>query len=270
MPITCREFLHVTGKGVVGCALLSPLTALAARQSRFEAIAFDAFAIFDPRPVFNLAETLFPGKGIELSNAWRRRQFEYQWLRGLAGRYVDFWQTTTDALVFAAKLLNLELTSEKREELMQAYLLLKAWSEVPSALHFLRDAGGRLALLSNMTPKILETGIRSAGLAGLFEHVLSTDQVRTYKPDPRAYQLAIDAFKLERDDILFVAFAGWDAAGAKWFGYPTFWVNRLALPEEKLGVTPDATGHDLADLVTFVTAPPTSTSKRSGHERAIG
>ena len=45
------------------------------------------------------------------------------------------------------------------------------------------------------------------------------------------------------------------SAGAKWFGYPTFWVNRLALPEEELGVTPDATGHDLEDLVTFVTAP---------------
>ena len=147
MSLTRREFLHLTGKGVVGCALLSPLTALAARHSRFEAIAFDAFAIFDPRPIFNLAETLFPGKGTELSNAWRTRQFEYQWLRGLAGRYVDFWQTTTDALVFAAKLLNLELTSEKREELMRAYLLLKAWSEVPSALHSLRGGWRPLGLV---------------------------------------------------------------------------------------------------------------------------
>jgi 2-haloacid dehalogenase len=102
---------------------------------------------------------------------------------------------------------------------------------------------------------MLEAGIKNASLTDIFEHVLSTDRVRTYKPDPRAYQLAIDAFKLKREEILFVAFAGWDAAGAKWFGYPTFWVNRLALPEEELGVTADATSRDLKDLVSFVIAP---------------
>jgi 2-haloacid dehalogenase len=112
-----------------------------------------------------------------------------------------------------------------------------------------------LAFLSNMTVKMLEAGIENSSLQGIFEHVLSTDQLRTYKPDPRAYQLAMDAFRLAREEILFVAFAGWDAAGAKWFGYPTFWVNRLASPEEELGVTPDATGHDLTSLVSFVTAP---------------
>jgi len=101
---------------------------------------------------------------------------------------------------------------------------------------------------------MLEVGIENAGLEGVFEHVLSTDQIRAYKPDPRAYQMAIDAFKLKRKEILFAAFAGWDAAGAKWFGYPTFWVNRLNLPGEELGVTPDATGQDLTDLVSFVKA----------------
>ncbi len=270
MPLNRREFLHLSGKGLIASALLSPIIALATRQSHFKAIAFDAFAIFDPRPIFNLAETLFPGKGIDLSNAWRTRQFEYQWLRGLAGRYVDFWQTTEDALVFAGELLKLNPTADNREELMRVYLLLKAWPEVPLALRSLQARGVRLALLSNMTPKMLEAGIASAGLTGLFEHVLSTDQARTYKPDPRAYQLATDMFKLACEDILFVAFAGWDVAGAKWFGYPTFWVNRLALPEEELGITPYASGNDLEDLVSFVTAPGKSTSRRSGHERAIG
>ena len=67
--------------------------------------------------------------------------------------------------------------------------------------------------------------------------------MRTFKPDPRAYQLGIDTLRLPRDQIVFAAFAGWDAAGAKRFGYPTFWVNRMqALPEE-LGVRPDASGH---------------------------
>jgi 2-haloacid dehalogenase len=221
----------------------------------FKAIAFDAFPIFDPRPVFGLAETLFSGKGAEFSNAWRTRQFEYQWLRAIAGRYADFWQTTEDALVFAAKLLQLELTSDKRAQLMQAYLGLTTWPAVSAALSALQEAGIRLVFLSNMTAKMLEAGIKNAGLDGVFEHVLSTDQIRAYKPDPRVYQMAADAFQLTREDILFAAFAGWDAAGAKWFGYRTFWVNRLNLPGEELGVTPDAIGRDLTDVVRFVKAP---------------
>jgi 2-haloacid dehalogenase len=254
MPFTRREFLHLAAGGVAASALRSPLEAQAAPEAPFKAIAFDAFPIFDPRPVFGLAETLFPGKGTDLGNAWRTRQFEYQWLRALSGRYADFWQTTEDGLVFAAKLLQLELTPEKRAQLMQAYLGLKAWPDVPSALSVLKEAGIRFAFLSNMTTKMLEAGIKNAGLDGVFEHVLSTDQIQAYKPDPRAYHMAIDAFQLKHEEILFAAFAGWDAAGAKWFGYPTFWVNRLNLPAEELGVAPDARGRDLTDLVSFVKA----------------
>ena len=51
-----------------------------------------------------------------------------------------------------------------------------------------------------------------------------------------------------------MAFAGRDVAGARWFGYPTFWVNRLDLPVEELAVAPDGAGRDLAGLVRFVSA----------------
>jgi 2-haloacid dehalogenase len=94
MPFDRRDFLQLAAGGVVASALPSPLEAQVAIQSQCKAIAFDAFPIFDPRPVPELAETLFPGKGIDLSNAWRTRQFEYQWLHTLSGHYADFWQTT--------------------------------------------------------------------------------------------------------------------------------------------------------------------------------
>ena len=254
MQIDRREFLYLVGAGVMVSGLPAPHRATAATQPQFRAIAFDAFPIFDPRPISGLAEQLFPGMGSELSNAWRTRQFEYQWLRTLSGHYADFWQTTEEALVFAAELLKLQLTSEKRAQLMHAYLELKGWPDASSALRSLKEAGVRLAFLSNMTAKLLNAGIENAGLTGIFEHVLSTDQIGSHKPDPRAYRMAIDALKLEREEILFVAFAGWDAAGAKWFGYPTFWVNRLGLPAEELGVRADAVGRDLTDLVNFVKA----------------
>ena len=246
-----RRLLGLAGTGLAAGMLLQPAVAQV-RMPAVKAIAFDAFVTFDPRPVFTLAEELFPGKGAALGNLWRIRQFEYTWLRVLSRRYVDFWQVTEEALVFAAKATAVELSADKRERLMGAYLQLKAHPDVLPALRTLRAAGVRLGFLSNMTARMLHAAISSAGLDGLFEHVLSTDQVRTYKPDPRAYQLAMDAFGLQREEIAFAAFGGWDAAGAKSFGYPTFWANRLKLPPEELGVVPDATGDSLVDLVRFV------------------
>jgi 2-haloacid dehalogenase len=224
------------------------------RRPRFAAIAFDAFPILDPRPVFALAETLFPGKGTELSTLWKTRQFEYQWLRALSRRYADFLATTEDALVFAARQLQLPLTSGKREQLMHAYLELKAWPDAVPALRALKADGIRLAFLSNMTRQMLDAGIANSGLEGTFEHVLSTDTIRTYKPDPGAYQMAPDAFGLARDEILFAAFAAWDAAGAKSFGFTTYWVNRSNSAAEELGNAADAQGHDLSELRNFVSS----------------
>jgi len=249
MPISRSEFVRgslVTGLG------MSSSSVWATPRARIKAIAFDAFPIFDPRPIFALAEELFPGKGTELSNVWRTRQFEYTWLRSMSHHYVDFWKVTEEALVFAAKTAQVELTAEKRARLMQGYLELKPWPEVVSVLQAFKTAGLRMAFLSNFTPAMLQSGIKNAGLEGMFEHVLSTDRVKTYKPDPRAYQMGVDAFRLKREEILFVAYAGWDAAGAKWCGYPTFWVNRLRLPAEQLDVVPDAMGHTLDDLAKFL------------------
>lgn len=254
MPLNRRDLLNLAAAGVATSVL--PLTPLsrAATRTTIKAIAFDAFPIFDPRPVFALAERLFPGKGAELGSAWRTRQFEYAWLRTLMGRYANFWQVTEEALVFAANTLKLDLTAEKRAHLMQAYLEIKAWPDALPALQLLRDANIRMAVLSNFTAPMLDAAVKNSGLEGIFEPHLSTDRVSAYKPDSRAYQMAIDAFGLKREEIAFAAFGGWDVAGAKALGYPTFWVNRQNVPVEELGVAPDAIGTSLADLVRFLKA----------------
>lgn len=253
MPFNRRAFLTALAATGISASLFSTTrSAHAATDTQIKAIAFDAFPIFDPRPVFALAEQLFPGKGAALSNTWRTRQFEYQWLRALSRQYADFWQVTEDSLVFAAEKLKLDLTADKRAKLMGAYLELKTWPDVAPALALLKDAGYRLAFLSNATPNILDAGIKHAGLCNVFEFVLSTDKIKTFKPDPRAYRMGVDAFGLKKEQILFVAFAGWDAAGAKAFGNPCYWVNRLNLPTERLGVAPDGIGTNLNDLVNFV------------------
>jgi 2-haloacid dehalogenase len=116
----------------------------------------------------------------------------------------------------------------------------------------LRDAGLRVITIANVSPAMLRTNAESAGLTTLFDALVSTDANHTYKPDPRAYQLGIERLKLRKRDIVFAAFGGWDAAGAKSFGYPTVWVNRFHQPPEELGINPDRTVSDLKGLLDFV------------------
>jgi 2-haloacid dehalogenase len=246
-----RDFLRLAGAAIAANAVFG--AAHAAREA-IRAIAFDAFPVLDPRPIGALAEKLFPGHGKELMAAWRTRQFEYQWLRALAHDYADFLVTTRDSLDYAAELLQLDLGAGQRTQLVDAHLHLAAWPDAPAALARLRDGGKRLAFLSNATPAMLAAGIRNSQLDGVFDKVLSSDAIRSYKPDPRVYAMAPAAFGLRKEQILYVAFAGWDAAGAKAFGYRTFWVNRLGLPAERLGAPIDGSGSSLDDLVRFVEA----------------
>jgi len=252
MHMSRREFLDLAATGAaIGLMGSSPL-ARTAVLPRVKAIAFDGFPIIDPRPVASRAESLFPGRGAELNSAWRTRQFEYAWLRTLSNSYVDFWQVTEDALTFAVRSLKLDSNPAKRRQLMQTFLELKAWPDALPALKTLKEAGIRMAFLSNLTARMLDAAVRNSGLEGFLERHLSTDRVGAYKPDARAYRMGLVAFGLKREEIVFAASAGWDAAGAKRFGYRTFWVNRMNLPAEELGALPDATGANLGELESFV------------------
>ena len=223
-----------------------------ASPPRFKAVAFDYFVIFNPDSVIADVEAIHPGKGRELTNLWRTRQFEYAWLRSITGRYVDFWTITADALEYAASALKLELTTQQRRRLLEAYLHLTPWPDSAEALRRLRQAGVHVVTIANFSPAMLRANAEHAGMLPLFDALLSTDANHTYKPDPRAYRLGMERLHLAKEDIAFAAFGGWDAAGAKSFGYPTVWVNRFELPVEELGVLPDRTCSDLSGLLEFV------------------
>ena len=217
------------------------------------AIAFDAYGtLFDVYSVGALAEQRFPGKGAELAVLWRDTQVGYTRLRTLSGRYANFWQVTEDALVFSARKLGLDLTENACKRLMSQYACLSAFPENLGALKELKKLGLPLAILSNGTPDMLDIAVKSAGMNGLFDHILSVEAVKKYKTAPEAYRLGPDAFKLPTREILFVSSNCWDAIGATWFGYTTFWINRGGQPLEELGAQPAAQGRLLTDVVAYV------------------
>jgi len=110
----------------------------------------------------------------------------------------------------------------------------------------------RIITIANFSPRMLRANAEHAGIVDLFDELLSTEVNKTYKPDPHAYALGMQRLGLKKDELAFAAFGGWDAYGAKSFGYPTYWVNRFNLPAEKLGLAPDATSNDFAGLLEFV------------------
>lgn len=219
------------------------------------AVLFDAYGtLFDVYSVGLLAEQLFPGQGNALSVLWRDKQIEYTRLVTTSsdGRhYQPFWTLTRAGLRYACKRLGLALAPEQEERLMNQYRHLSAFPENREVLQTLKDRGVTTGVLSNGDPEMLGVAIRSAGLEGLLDHVLSVDSVRKYKTHPDAYALGPQATGLDAKQIAFVSCNAWDALGATWYGYRTLWVNRYQLPFEELGTQPTRTGSSLRDVLAF-------------------
>ena len=251
---TRREVLKIAGAAVAVAATADAVAEAQTAAGKIKAIGFDAFTIFDFRSIDAAFEENFSGKAKEIYATWRTRLFEYTWLRTLNRTYANLEQVAEDALTFASKSAKTELSPEVPGKILDAFLQLKPFPDSVGALKAMRGAGIRLAYVTDLTPRILKAITENAGVTNLFEHQLSTDAVKAFKPDPRAYRMAETAFKLPRQNIVFAAAGGWDAAGAKAFGYRTFWVNHFNVPVEELAVKPDAIGNTLTDLAKYVMA----------------
>jgi 2-haloacid dehalogenase len=215
---------------------------------KVRACVFDAYGtLFDVASAAQRAADDLGDAAVPLAALWRDKQLQYSWLRAIQGRHADFRQVTQDALDYALDALGLAATA-RRERLMQLYLTLDAYPEVPAALHRLRAAGLRMAVLSNGTPAMLAAAVAHAGIDHLFDHVLSVEEVGVYKPHPDVYRLALDRLSLAAENIAFVSSNGWDAWAAAAFGMRAVWCNRQNGPRERLPGMPCAEIGALAEL----------------------
>lgn len=205
-----------------------------------EACVFDAYGtLFDVHSaVARLRDRVGPSAD-RVSALWRSKQLEYTWLRSLMRRHADFWQVTGDALAWAMETEGID-DPALYDDLMQAYLALDCYPEVPAVLRRLRQAGIRTGLLSNGSPAMLEAAVSAATLGEQLDHVWSVEAVGIYKPDPAVYALAADALALAPERISFQSSNAWDAAGAASFGFRVAWVNRFGQRPERLPGRADA------------------------------
>ena len=182
------------------------------------AIVFDAYGtLYDIQSVRGLAMRLCGDKGELITQIWRLKQLEYTWLWGLMRRYEDFWSTTRAALEFALDSVGIVPSAALCDPLMAKYLDLDLYPEAREALGAL--SGYRLAILSNGSPTMLDALVHASGIAGLFADVISVDRAKTYKPDPKCYELVAPALRVANHEVLFISSNGFDVAGAKSFGF---------------------------------------------------
>ena len=145
MSTTRRKFVGLVGAAAAAASAAPSAVVGADGQAqaagRSAVVTFDAYGtLFDVFSVTALCEELFPGLGSALAQLWRIKQLQYTQLRSVMGRHRDFWRVTEDALVYAAKNIRLDLTSDKRRRLLDAYLTLAAFPDVRPGLESCGEA----------------------------------------------------------------------------------------------------------------------------------
>lgn len=223
------------------------------RLTGVRACVFDAYGtLFDVGSAAEACGEASLGEhAAALSALWREKQLQYTWLRGLQGRHADFWQVTGDALDFALDTLKIG-NPALRARLMDLYLRLAAYPEVPQVLQRLKAARLHTAILSNGSPSMLQAAVRAAGIDGMVDTVLSVEEVGVYKPHPRVYQLAVETLKLAPQAICFQSANAWDAYAASAFGMQVVWCNRQGQRPERLPGRPDCEITTLSELPALV------------------
>jgi 2-haloacid dehalogenase len=224
-------------------------------------VVFDAYGtLFDVYSISSLAESLFPGQGQALSVLWRDKQIEYSRLISLSDpmnpmgsrHYQSFWDLTRLGLQYACQRLELALTPAKQKLLLDQYAQLTPFPENLAVLEALQALQIPAAILSNGSPDMLQAAVSSAGMGHVIDKVLSVDEVRQFKTSPQSYGLVADHYKVDIREVLFVSSNSWDALGATWFGFKSFWVNRQGMPFETLGPRPTYSGRSLRDILTLI------------------
>jgi 2-haloacid dehalogenase len=217
-----------------------------------EACVFDAYGtLFDFNSAASSARDELGDDWQRLSDLWRLKQLQYTWLRGLAQHHADFRQVTGDALDFALATLKIERPG-LRDRLMDLYLRLGTYPEVLAMLRELKAHGMKLAILSNGTPSMLAAVVENSWLDGVFDAVLSVEEVGVFKPHPSVYRLAAERLQIAPARICFLSSNGWDAFSAKAFGFQVIWCNRFGQAAERIPATPDGEIADLSALPGIV------------------
>jgi 2-haloacid dehalogenase len=165
-------------------------------------------------------------------------------------RHKDFWQVTEDSLDKSMKAF--EINSSMRNELLDLYKILSSFEEVPGVLKSLKEKNYKLAILSNGTPSLLGELVKSNKLDNLFDDLFSIEEVGIYKPDSKVYDMPINKYKIQKNEVAFLSANTWDVSGGGNYGYKSIWVNRNNNIFDNLDYKPHNEIKNLKELLNII------------------
>lgn len=185
---------------------------------------------------------------------WSERLIASALVSTVIGTYHDFGALGRVALETLAVQEGVDLPDARRDTILGTVRRLPPHAEVPGALERLSGTGLRLAALTNSTGEVARAQLEHAGLARVFERILSADTVRRLKPAPEPYEMAARELGVPIDQVRLVAAHGWDVAGALAAGAAAAFVARPGRALEGLAPRPDIVGADLAEVTERILA----------------
>ena len=220
-------------------------------MKKIKAIIFDAYGtLFDVNSAAEKCKEKLGDKWEGFANYWRTTQLEYTWLRSLMRRHKDFWQITEDSLDKSMNFYNID--NSMRSELLNLYKVLSPFTEVRDTLKKLKQSNYKLAILSNGTPDLLNELVVSNQLKDIFDDIFSVEEAGIFKPDSKVYDLPINKYNIEKNEVLFLSSNTWDVSGAGNYGYNTVWVNRNNNIFDKLDFEPNQQISNLSELLDLI------------------
>ncbi len=183
---------------------------------------------------------------------WFNQMLQSALVATVTDAYTTFGEAAAAALRMTAERQGVEVSDEDKQSIVGGLRELPPHPEVAESLDRLRDAGFRLATLTNSTQEVAEAQIRNSGLADRFEQVLSADTAKRLKPAPAPYRMAARTLGIPEHELRLVAAHAWDVAGALRAGCAAAFVARQ--PFDPLVERPDVVGKDLSEVADGIIA----------------
>ena len=220
-------------------------------MKNIKAIIFDAYGtLFNVNSAAEKSKEKIGYKWEGFANHWRTTQLEYTWLRSLMKRHKDFWEITEDSLNKSMKVFNIDPSMKK--ELLDLYKVLSSYPEVKETLNKLKEKHYKLAILSNGTPSLLNQLVSNNNLENTFDDIFSIEEVGIFKPDSKVYDIPIQKYKIQKEEIAFLSSNTWDVSGGGNFGYNSIWVNRNDSIFDNLDYSPKKQVKNLSQLLDII------------------
>ncbi|MBS62867.1 haloacid dehalogenase type II [Salinisphaera sp.] len=200
--------------------------------------------LLDLAPLDPVFESLFGDA--DARKRWFASLLHWSTVTTLTGEYRDFSQLADACLDAMAG--SEELSNDAKQQVFDTIAQLTPHPEVPDALAMLREHGFKLVALTNSAQKTVDQQFANAGLAPLFDHVLSVDHARKYKPHPAAYAVAANALDCDLFSLRLIAAHDWDITGAIRAGCAGAFVARNGETVNPVGEAPDILGSDLGEV----------------------